>query len=479
MRLGREWKETLIEGPAGTGKSRGVAQYIDTLCNLFPGIRVLACRQTLKSLRESVQATLENKVWGEKHPILTATSATRAHRDGYTYPYATSVVGGVTYSGRSEIILGGLDKPGRTFSTEYDIVWVEEAFEVSLDAWESLLRTNRNGEMPWQQMIASTNPDSLYHWLNQRPEEKDEATDKPLMRRLKSKHWENPFLWDLQKRRWRDMGSEYVGGALGHLSGPRRARLLRGEWVSADGLIFDSFDLDLHYIERSELPEIKWAFGAMDWGYRNPGALTVWGVDADRRVYCIFEAYHTQKPLDWWAEMCTEANKRCQEEFECEMRVVIADSAEPRSIETLNGLLRKPNYEGRGYVRATERKNRLAQMMLVDRAMRPEIELNNGKPAWYIAHDTLLHSPDPDRIAKRKPHNLRMEVLTYTWRKAEDGQVVKDEEDPLCDAHAIDSAMYGCDFLWQRDLTPPKRKPALPPESFGGLMGHDGITFTD
>jgi hypothetical protein len=90
--------EVLIEGPAGTGKTRAVLEYVNATCELHDGIRVLICRQTRVSLTESVLVTWENKVLWPGHPAITG-DASRANRHSYRYP------------NDSEIVLGGLDNP--------------------------------------------------------------------------------------------------------------------------------------------------------------------------------------------------------------------------------------------------------------------------------------------------------------------------------------------------------------------------------
>ncbi len=478
VRLGREWKETLIEGPAGTGKSHGVANWVNVFLTMFPGSRWLIARQTLKSIRNSCQVALEEDVWGPLHPCVTSSRATRLHRQGYLYPEATNVVGGVTYSGRSEIVLAGLDNPYRILSTQFDGAWVEEGIEITRRAWETIASRVRRPHAPWRPLIVTTNPDQRYHWLNQRPQEIGK-NGRPKMRRLKSKHWENPIFWDLERNCWKPMGLDYIRDNLGNYTGVERQRLLDGEWVSAEGRIWAAFDDDVHVLPLSEIPEPKWAIGGIDWGFRNPTALTVWVVDKEDRIYCVREAYHTGVSLDWIAGMIQRANDYLRERWKLEMTYVVADSAEPRNIETVNALLRKPLYEGGGYVRPTRRKDQMAQTFLVDRAMRADLELNGGRPSWYIADDTLMHPADPKMVAAHRPTCLRQEVPAWVWRKTEDGRPIKDEEDPTCDAHAIDSAKYVGDEVFERDLSGPKAPQTFGPGSFGAVLGDDEIDLHD
>lgn len=96
--------EVLIEGPAGTGKSRAAMEKLNYLCETVPGIRCLVCRGTRTSLTESVLVTYETKVLWPGHPAISG-DASRANRHSYDYPNG------------STIVTGGLDKPERLYST--------------------------------------------------------------------------------------------------------------------------------------------------------------------------------------------------------------------------------------------------------------------------------------------------------------------------------------------------------------------------
>ena len=49
--------EVLFEGPAGTGKTFAVCNYILAFCEAFPGCRVLMLRKERRSLTETVLVT--------------------------------------------------------------------------------------------------------------------------------------------------------------------------------------------------------------------------------------------------------------------------------------------------------------------------------------------------------------------------------------------------------------------------------------
>jgi len=54
--------ELLLEGPAGTGKTRALLEWINYLCERYAGIRVLMLRQTRESMAESVLVEWETEV---------------------------------------------------------------------------------------------------------------------------------------------------------------------------------------------------------------------------------------------------------------------------------------------------------------------------------------------------------------------------------------------------------------------------------
>ncbi len=296
-RLQRE-PRLLIEGPANTGKSSGILWWMETMAWNYPGIRILVLRQTMKSLRESILATLEEKVWapimqGRRHPAQHGT-ATRWNRSTYQYPNGTTIV------------IGGLEDPGWTYSMEYDIVLGFEAWEIARDSAERLFRANRNHVLCryapwnqklaehvegqwlepewgrwhgvsnpddlerapaaiqaaringepfgcWQQTIFDTNPGPKFHWLNQaaapldagdatRIKEKGEPSRRvfrapgAMFTRVLSRHGDNPACTpdDLAK--------------LDMMTGSRYANLRLGLWESAEGQCWPSWDPTVHML---------------------------------------------------------------------------------------------------------------------------------------------------------------------------------------------------------------------------------------
>jgi len=256
-------REVLIEGPAGTGKTRAICEKCHIIAQDVPGVRILWVRATRASMTESVLATFAQKVLPPNDPL--AFGPTRQNRHSYKYPNG------------SEIIIGGLDKPERIMSTEYDIICVFEATETRLNDWEMLLTRGRNWVLPWQQQIADCNPSHQRHWLIMRARA-------GVMRHLQSRHTDNPALTP-----------DYLSDLDNNLSGHRRARLFEGLWVAAEGLVYPN--AEKCFVPHTQ-PPVGTLVGGMDFGWSNPFAAlggTFYKADDDLwHLYVWYERYKTQ-----------------------------------------------------------------------------------------------------------------------------------------------------------------------------------------
>src|SRR5262245_60510234 len=189
-------------------------------------MRGLILRKTRMSLTESALVTFEQHVIPEGHSILNGPR--RNFRQVYRYPNG------------SELVTGGLDNPSRVMSTEFDLIYPQEAIELREEEWEALTTRLRNGKMPYQQILGDTNPDKPQHWLKRR-------CDAGKCRLLESRHEDNPILYG--DGDWTPRGRAYLA-TLDALTGARRARLRLGRWVQAEGVVYEGFDPAVHVIDR-------------------------------------------------------------------------------------------------------------------------------------------------------------------------------------------------------------------------------------
>ncbi|MBV8071740.1 MAG: phage terminase large subunit [Acidobacteriaceae bacterium] len=280
--------ELLLSGPAGTGKSRTCLEKLHACATKYPGMRGLIVRKTRDSLTESGLVTFEQKVLPVGHPALSS-GGQRRLRQAYHYPNG------------STLVVGGLDKPSRTLSTEYDIVYVQEAIELTENEWELLTRPLRNGRMPYQQLIADTNPDTPTHWLKKR-------CDNGQTRLIDTRHEDNPTIWDAEKQGWTPEGEKYLQ-KLDNMTGPRKLRLRYGRWVQAEGVVYEEWDRAVHLIDRFDIPAAWSRYLSIDFGFTNAFVCQWWAKDEDDRLFRYREIYHAQRLVEDHAKLIRELSQ--------------------------------------------------------------------------------------------------------------------------------------------------------------------------
>lgn len=438
--------EELVEGPAGTGKSRAVLQRDHAICKKYPGTRILWARKRRVHLNESILNTFETIVLGERSPLLTG--AQRSHREKYVYPNG------------SEIVLGGMDNPHKFRSAEFALIREFEASEFTLDDHEMLVHRLRQPDpppLPWTQITAETNPDQPTHWLNLRPNEKREDGT-PKMRRFLTRHQDNPLFWDAAAGDWTAEGRRYVLGDLANLSGVRRERYYLGRWVAAEGQIWDEWDAATHIIDK--LPpgmEGRCSFVAgVDWGFKNPGWIGIFAVDYDGRMYLVRQVYRAGQTRDWWIGQASALNLEFRPDaFAC-------DSADPEMIKQMQtaGL---PAREAHKSVEAG-----------IDCVRERIIKANDGRPRLYVLADSL-QDRDPDLSRARKPCCLEEEIPGYVYPKGVDGKPIKEKPDPACPNHACDGTRYAAMYLARYHERAVIDKPMFPAGSYGDVLGHEEV----
>ena len=397
--------ELLLSGPAGTGKSRAILEKLHAICLRWPHARSLIVRKTRESLTESALVTFEEKVLPAGSPV--AEGPKRKMRQAYHYPNG------------SEIVVGGLDKPSKVMSTEYDIVYVQEAIELFENDWESLTTRLRNGIVPFQQIVGDTNPDGPQHWLYLRCNRGQTAL-------LPCHHEDNPTLWDRTKGEWTPRGRVYIG-KLDNLTGVRKPRLRFGQWVQADGTVYD-FDRrqEGHLVDRFEVPREWTRIRVIDFGYTNPFVCQWWAIDGDGRMFLYREIYFTQRTVKVHAALINQLSEG--EDYEA----TIADhDAEDRATLLENGIITIAAHKEipPGIQAVQERLKRAG----------------DGRPRLFLMRDCLVERDERLEEAK-KPCCTLEEFDGYVWPKGTDGKAVKEVPVKLND-HGMDAMRYAVAYV--------------------------------
>jgi hypothetical protein len=307
-------EEYLMAGPAGSGKTLANLLRVYWVCRKYAGARVLIVRKTRESLTETVLVTWERDVLGAAHPVLTRRPILRRVRQSYVFP------------NRSVVVLGGMDKPDKVLSSEWDLVYVPEAIELDLVAWETLGGRLRAGAVPYQQIIADCNPTTPHHWLYKR-------CLAGACKLFPTTHQDNPRYYDRAAKEWTRAGKQYLA-RLERMTGARRDRFLKGLWVAAEGVVYDYRALpppEGHLLPAGWTAPSEWPrVWGIDWGKTAPTVLAVWAVDPEGRLYHTREVYKTRLRPD---VLGRAARKWIEEGAEPQPRAIVCDHDEERKAD--------------------------------------------------------------------------------------------------------------------------------------------------
>jgi phage terminase large subunit len=408
--------EILLSGAAGTGKSVGALMKMHLAMLQTSGARALIVRKTHASLTASTLVTFRQKV------------AAEAIAAGILKFYGGSAQepASFRYTNGSVIVVGGLDRPSRLLSTEYDMVFIDEAIEVTAEDIDTLVTRLRNGRLSYQQIMMASNPGAPTHHLKQR-------ADAGRCRILYSKHEDNPRMHDGSD--WTVYGSEYLA-RLDTLTGARYQRMRWGKWVSAEGLVYEGFDPAIHVVDRLPEGSERWTrYLAVDFGYSNPFVAQWWAEDGDGRLWLYRELYRTKGLVEDHAkDMMKAMLDRRGAWAEPKPHAIICDhDAEDRA--TLE------RHMGMGTRAAHKTVSDGIQAVQARLKVQPD-----GKPRLYVVRGALI-APDPELIEAKKPTCLEQEITGYVWPV--DVKPDKREAPVKEDDHAMDAMRY---MVAERDL---------------------------
>lgn len=280
-----EAPDLLYSGRLGSGKTTVCCQKADHRCWAYKDARVAVTRR----YREDIGASIL--------PVLLDKTITPAHRD---WGYAKGDEGGSTlhYPTGSSIIVLGLNRPAKLQSTEFDLILIEQAEEITQDQWDYASGRLRNKafrildddsvsetETAYLQIAGACNPDTPQHFLFRR------------------------FRPDLGSHRiWSDAdttlrdgrvvpagdlvadcvcaglldGMEFLDpkylARLERKTGPYYKRMVLGQWAAIEGAVWDCFDRDFHVRRRPRAwdewggypPASYERVRAIDFGYVDP-----------------------------------------------------------------------------------------------------------------------------------------------------------------------------------------------------------------
>lgn len=227
--------EVILAGPADTGKTMALLTKLHLLAYKYPNAAIVILRKQLTDVYSSVLQTYLKKILEKGTPVKA---------------YGGEKPQWFDYPSGSRIWVAGLDKPGKVLSAEFDLVYVNQAEELSLFDWETLTTrtTGRAGHMPYSQTIGDCNPAHPTHWIRTR------AADGKL-RFFESVHRDNPEIYDPETGELTEGGKKRLA-ALDNLTGSRYMRLRKGLWAVPEGAIYDIFDEERHKVAAFPIPAL-------------------------------------------------------------------------------------------------------------------------------------------------------------------------------------------------------------------------------
>lgn len=427
--------EVLLSGPAGTGKSRAALEKLHAMMLATPGARGLIVRKTLVSLGSTGLVT-----WREK---VAAESIAAGHV--VWYGGSQQEAAAYRYTNGSTVVVGGLDKPQKVMSSEYDVIFVQEAIELTIDDWEALTTRLRNGRISFQQLLADCNPWTPSHWLKQR-------TDRGDTLMLHSRHEDNPTLFR-EDGTLTEGGEAYIG-KLEKLTGVRYHRLRHGRWVAAEGLIYEAYDPAVHLIDRFDIPDSWTRWWTVDFGFTNPFVLQCWAEDPDGRLFLYREIYKTRTLVEDHAKtilrLVRECNECCDSKaadhdcHECKACRLAWTEPRPRAVICDHDAEDRATLERHlGMSTIAARKGVSDGIQATQARFRPA---DDGRPRIGFLRDSLVER-DPELEDAKKPCCTTEEITGYVWDTSP-GKPPK--ETPVKqDDHGMDAARY---MVAQKDL---------------------------
>lgn len=360
-------------------------------------MRALILRKTLTSLTASGLVTYREKVL--KGAPIRFYGGGRERPAQYEYP------------GGSVVVVGGMDRAAKVLSAEYDLIYVQQAEELTEGEWETLTTRARNGVMPFQQVLGDCNPDAPSHWLKRR-------ADAGRLVMLESRHEDNPTVTP-----------EYLA-ALDALTGVRYLRLRLGIWAAAEGMIYEGWDRAVNLIDRAQVPGLvdgqfpglwprDWS---IDFGYTNPFVWQQWVEDPDGRLYLEKEIYRTQRLVEDHARQI--------------LRVTAGDP-KPRAIYCDHDAEDRATLERHlGMPTIGAHKAVSPGIQAVAARLRPA---GDGRPRLFLLRDALVER-DPHLDETKRPASTAEEFDGYIWDTGNGRRV---GETPLKrDDHGMDALRY-------------------------------------
>ena len=374
----------VLKGSRASKKSKTTALWYIYNMMKYPQSNLLVVRKTYRTLKDSCFTELK---WA-------------ANRLGVDHLWKfTSIPLEAEYIPTGQkIYFRGLDDPLKVTSITVDKgflcwMWLEEAYEVMNEADFDMLDESIRGEVSeglFKQITFTFNPWNERHWLKKRF---FDVGSNPDILAITTNYMCNEWLDDADIKVFETMKK----------NNPRRYQVAGlGGWGIVDGLVYENWHEQEFTLE--QIKNCKTAFG-LDFGYSvDATAFVVAFIDVENnKIYVYDELYETKLSNKMIFDRINEMGYSKEK--------IVADSAEPKSIDELRGL----------------------GLRHIEPARKGKDSINNG--IQFIQNFEIIIHP--------RCVNFLTEVSNYTWEKDKFGNVINRPIDDF--NHCLDALRYGCE----------------------------------
>jgi phage terminase large subunit len=324
----------------------------------------------------------------------------------------------------SRVYVGGMDRPGRVLSGALDFAYVNQAEELELADWETLSTrtTGRAGVIVPGLLFGDCNPSQASHWILERAKS-------GALHFMESRHEDNPSLYTSDGQLTEQGRLTMI--TLDALTGVRFLRLRRGQWVNAEGAIFE-FNPAVHMLDALpfDLSQARRRFRAVDFGFSHPFVCGWFAEDNDGRLYLYRQIYMTG-------------------------RTVKAHSADIKKYtEPIEATICDHDAEDMATLRENGIQTTAAQKAVtvgIEKVQERLKVAGDGRPRLFIIRGSLVEV-DETLVRNKKPIRTEDEFGNYRWKdRSRKDEPVKEDD------HGMDMLRYG--VMYRDGSTTWVRKP--------------------
>lgn len=442
--------QTLLSGSFGAGKSRCGCERGLYLNQKYPGNRGLVIRKSLKDVKKStIEQTLFAEVLPDSHIVNhSIRDCAITHKTGTTDPSGEPVHSEIHYYGVDGARGGRSDDdlPEKIGSTSWGWIFVDEGTELELGEWTQLLGRLRykgkiqNGyrfKVPFRPIFTATNPDSPQHWMYDwfRPDDPGDGKGRVVKMNVNDNH---------------HLPQDYVDRMKSSFSGMYYERYIEGEWVGAEGMVYDEFDARKHVVGPDDLPESeRWTvhgtethddlsgetsesvyvtppedwevYRSIDFGYRDPFVCHWYARSPDPHgddtVVLFRELYQSEEIVEDLAKRIKALTPKNSD---------VVETYADHDIEQAEVLKRH------GVPSTPATKDIESGIQSVKSRLMLDAE---REPQFYVLQGARAHGPDENLDLDDRPKKTLSEFYNYEWED--------DDEEPVDeDNHGMDALRY-------------------------------------